>query len=251
MTAPGPIEGLIARMEELLLPLEERRDEKRHFHATYLRTTRAVRDEIARGGFIDPVWTEEWDVVFAELYLEPLERWERGEPVPGPWGIAFEATRDAAIPPLRHVLLGMNAHVNLDLPQALIAVISDQEFDDPALIARRAADHSHVDEVLVARVPAEDRELIAVEEPGDRTLLDRLLTPFNRAGTKRFLKEARAKVWHNARQLSLARRRGPEALSARLRELEELSRDRVADLRRPGQVLLRLARRGFGVTLPR
>jgi len=34
-----------------------------------------------------------------------------------------------------------------------------------------------------------------------------------------------------------------------LRELEALSAERVADLRRPGQVLLRLSRDGFGVLL--
>jgi hypothetical protein len=143
----------------------------------------------------------------------------------------------------------MNAHINYDLPQALLTVITDGEFDDPGLIARRAADHERIDDILASRVAAEDRELAKVEEPGERTLLDRMLQPFNRQGTKRFLKEARRKVWANARQLSLARRAGPQALSARLAELEELSRARVADLRAPGQVILKLARRGFGVEL--
>jgi hypothetical protein len=143
----------------------------------------------------------------------------------------------------------MNAHINYDLPQALLTVITDGEFDDPGLIARRAADHERIDDILASRVTAEDRELAKVEEPGERTLLDRMLQPFKRQGTKRFLKEARRKVWANARQLSLARRAGPRALSARLAELEELSRARVADLRAPGQVILKLARRGFGVEL--
>jgi hypothetical protein len=40
-------------------------------------------------------------------------------------------------------------------------VITDQELDDPELVARREADHRHVDEVLVARVAAEDAELAA------------------------------------------------------------------------------------------
>jgi hypothetical protein len=46
------------------------------------------------------------------------------------------------------VLLGMNAHINYDLPQALIAVISDEQFDDPALLARRESDHRAIDQVL-------------------------------------------------------------------------------------------------------
>ncbi|MGH2595499.1 MAG: DUF5995 family protein [Actinomycetota bacterium] len=143
----------------------------------------------------------------------------------------------------------MNAHINYDLPQALIQVITDQEFDDPALVARRGRDHERIDAILASRVAAEDGELKQVEQPGDRTLLGHLLTPFNRAGSKRFLKEARGKVWRNGQALSRARREGLTELSTCLYELEQLSAARVADLRRPGQVLLRLSRDGFGVLL--
>ncbi len=247
----GPIDELLARMESLHAPMADAADERRYFLATYMRTTRAVKQEIERGGFVDGRWTEAWDVAFANLYLDALETWNATGTAPGPWRIAFAAaTESARVPPIRHLLLGMNAHINFDLPQALLAVITDEEFDDPALVARRSADHRHIDDILAMRVPFEDRALQAVELPGDRTLLDRVLTPFNRAGTKRFLKEARAKVWRNARALSAGRRRGPDELAARVQELGELSAARVAHLRRPGQVILRLARDGFGVLLP-
>ena len=49
--------------------------------------------------------------------------------------------------------------------------------------------------------------------------------------------------------LNHARRRGPDAYAARLAQLEELSAAKVADLRAPGQVLLKLAATGFGVRL--
>ena len=96
----------------------------------------------------------------------------------------------------------------------------------------------------------EDKNLKRVEEPGDRTIVDRLMMPFNRAGTKRFLKEGREKVWRNARVLSSARRMGPEAYARGLARLESLCEERVADLVRPRYVLVSLARRGFGVVLP-
>ena len=243
------VDGLVARMEAMLAPLVASGDGRRFFHATYLRMTRAVGAEIDRGGFGDDEWTERWDVAFAGLYLDACDAWTRGEPAPAPWRVAFDATTGPRLPPVRLVLLGMNAHVNYDLPLALLEVITDLEFDDPELISRRAADHRHIDDVLVDRVAAEDRELRVDELPGDRSLLDRALTPFNRAGTKRFLKEARAKVWRNATALSHARREGAEALGRRRRELEERSGARVADLLAPGQVILRLARDGFGVVL--
>jgi hypothetical protein len=246
----APIDDLLSRMDALLQPMRAAGDERQHFLATYMRTTLAVKHEIERGGFVDAAWTERWDIAFADLYLDVLEDGNAGRTVPGPWRVAFEAANAAPrVPPIRHLLLGMNAHINYDLPQALIQVITDQEFDDPALVARRSRDHEHIDAILSSRVAAEDGELKKVEQPGDRTLLDHILTPFNRAGSKRFLKEAREKVWRNAQALSLARRRSLAELGERLRELEGLSADRVADLRRPGQVLLRLTRDGFGVLL--
>jgi hypothetical protein len=232
------VPALVARMEADLATLD---DGRRFFHATYLRTTRAVAEEIDRGGFLDNDWLERWDLVFADLYLRALA----AETPPAPWRIAFDtAWHRVDLPPLRHVLLGMNAHINYDLPQALIAVITPDEFDDADLLAQREVDHRHVDEVLLARVGAEDTEL---GERADRRLIDRLLGPANRAATKRLLVESRRKVWHNTRRLDQARRDGTydEVLS----QLEELCAAKVAELTAPGQVLLKLARRGFGVTL--
>lgn len=128
--------------------------------------------------------------------------------------------------------------------------MTDDEIADPDVVERRRSDHAHIDEVLVSRVVPEDKELAKVEQPGDRTWLDRVLTPFNRAGTKRFLREARRKCWGNAQLLSAARRQGPDAFAARLRELEALSKGRIAELRAPGQVIMRLTIKGFGVQLP-
>jgi hypothetical protein len=80
--------------------------------------------------------------------------------------------------------------------------------------------------------------------------LDRLLGPLNRAATRRLLAESRAKVWHNTAVLDRARREGSQQYAIVLKELETLCAAKVAELTAPGQVLLRLARRGFGVKLP-
>jgi hypothetical protein len=248
LIAMQTIAELVDRMAADLARLRAVGDRRWYFHATYLRTTKAVAEEIARAGFADGDWLERWDLAFAALYLDALDADLHGAPVSRPWRVAFDAARDRAdLPPLRHVLLGMNAHINYDLPQALIAVITPAEFDDPRVRASRAADHAHVDDVLVARVGAEDVELSAQSR---LSLLDRLLRPLNRASTRRILKEARQKVWRNTAVLDRARRVGPEPYATVLAELEALSAARVADLVAPGQVLLKLARRGFGVLLP-
>jgi Family of unknown function (DUF5995) len=203
------IEVLIGRMQQLLGPLQAANDPRQYFHATYLRTTIAAAEEIQRGGFLDSGWVERWDVAFADFYLDALEAYTAGVRPARPWGIAFSAPRE--LPALRHVLLGMNAHINFDLPQALVAVITDDEFGDAVLLDRRAADHRTIDRVLVSRVAAEDDELVSLS---GRSLLDRLLQPLNRLGTHRFLRESREKVWANALALSRARRQGPDTYTA-------------------------------------
>jgi len=231
-------------MQERLDGLTPAQAYLREFLGTYQRTTLAVGKAVDAGGFEDPEWVERWDVAFAELYLVALDAHLAGEQPSRPWRLAFDASPD--LPALRHVLLGINAHVNYDLPQALLAVISDDDFGSSSVMASRHRDHERIDSVLSSRVAAEDAEL-AVH---GRTLTDRLLQPLNRLSSKRFLRESRTKVWHNTVALQAARLDGPAAYDVRLGELEVLSAARIADLLAPGQVLLRLAVAGFGVTLP-
>jgi hypothetical protein len=242
------IDDVIERMTVLADELRQDGDRRLAFHVTYLRTTQAVAAALRAGAFADTDWVDRWDVAFAQLYLDALDAARRGDPVPEPWAVAFAAAAaQPDLPPVRHVLLGMNAHINYDLPQALLAVISDAEFSDPAVRARREADHRRIDEVLAVRVGAEDAELQQLDPA--TTWQDRALQPVNRMATRRFLRESRAKVWANALELSKARKAGPEAYDARLAHLEKLCGGRVSDLVRPGPVLLRLAAGGFGVQL--
>jgi hypothetical protein len=236
------ITEVMAQLQSRIDALPESRAHRRVFLSTYRRTTQAVGDAIAAGRFEDPEWVERWDVVFARLLFDAIDADLSGGRVPRPWRLAFDAPAD--LPDLRQVLLGINAHINYDLPQALLGVISDADFEDARVMDRRRRDHERIDGVLAARVSAEDDEL------PPESFTDRLLTPLNRLGTKRFLKEARQKVWHNTFELQAARLAGPKTYAVRLAELELLAAAKIADLLAPGQVLLRLAVAGFGVTLP-
>jgi hypothetical protein len=188
------VTGVVSRMQQRLDDLPPNARQRRPFLGTYLRTTEAVGAAVSDGLFEDPEWVERWDVVFAELYLDAHDADIGGglSRVPRPWRLAFRAPVE--LPALRHVLLGINAHVNYGLPQALLDMIAPADFADPVLIDRRWRDHERIDTVLAGRVGAEYVQ--------------------------------------------------------RLGELEVLSAARVVDLVAPGQVLLRLAVAGFGVTLP-
>ena len=242
MTSPDPVADVVRELDERLERLPAN-DPRRPFLATYRRTTEAVGAAIDRGFFEDGPWVARWDAAFAQLYLVAHDADAGGGRPSRPWRLAFSAP--AELPALRHVLLGINAHVNYDLPQALIAVIPPGDFADERLMASRRRDHERIDAVLAGRVEDEDGELRA-----GRSRLDTLLAPLNRRASRRFLAEARGKVWHNVGELHAARLDGPAAYDSRLAELEVLVAVRIADLLAPGQVLLRLAVAGFGVVLP-
>jgi hypothetical protein len=234
-------------MERQLAELVDARDPARFFLGTYLRTTRAVAAALEAGEFEDAAWVDDLDVVFAGYYLDALAA-HRRDPASAPdtWRRVFAA--DPSLTPEAHVLLGVHAHVNVDLPQALIATIPPEDFADAAVCARRRSDHGRIDRVLAERVAAEDAEL--ERAGGRRTRLDRLLAPVNRTAVRRFLKEARQTVWANTAVLHRARDDGQACLERRVAELDVAGAARIDELLRRGPVLIRLAVRGFGVPLP-
>lgn len=243
------IGALVGRMDTLLAQLEAENDNRRHFLATYRATTQAVADELASGGFVDAAWLERLDIVFATFYLDALDAWNQGEPCSEPWQVAFEYARDPKLPVLRHLLLGMNAHINYDLPLALLATLTDEEFADPERIAVREKDHNHINSVLLRRVSAEDDRIAA--QKGGKTLWERAKQPFERAATGRILQEARRKVWANAKLLAAARARGDTAEYERLQaELGHAAAAKLRQLTEAREIILVLWLKGFGVVLP-
>ncbi len=244
----GEVDDVVARMRAELARLESAGSHLRWFLGTYLRTTEAIGAALRRGLFEDPAWVGRWDAVFADYYLAALAAHERDPAaVPRPWRLAFGTAPD--VHPVGHVLLGMNAHINFDLPQATLDAVPVEAFDDPVLMASRHRDHERVDRVLAEQVAREDVAL-ALDDPRGRTVVDTALGPANRALVRRFLRESRRRTWENTEALHRARVRGPEHYADAVRDLDTVSSARVADLARPGPVLVRLAVRGFGVTLP-
>ncbi len=237
------IAGVVKQLQHRIDALPAGLDQRRVFLQTYQRTSVAVGAAVDRAAFEDPRWVARWSAVFADFFLAAHDADLSGGFVPRPWRLAFEASTDHH--PLVHLLLGMNAHINFDLPQAMLAVINDSDFDHEELLAERRRDHERIDHVLVARVAAEDGEL-----GGRRRIRDRLLTPLNRLSSRRLLRESRRCVWHNVLELHEAQTLGAEAYRTRLAELETVASAKIADLLAPGQVLLRLALVGFGVRLP-
>ena len=85
------------------------------FAALYRRVTLQVKAGIDSGRFEDGPRMERFDVVFAGRYLAAVEQWLRGEHPGDSWAIAFRTAERWRPLALQHLLLGMNAHINVDL----------------------------------------------------------------------------------------------------------------------------------------
>jgi Family of unknown function (DUF5995) len=94
--------------------------------AWFLRLYRPVTEDVeaaaaARGTFGDPRCLRWLDVVFANLFFRALRDWGRAPAtVPRAWAPFFGARNRPRIAPIQFALAGMNAHINRDLPFALV-----------------------------------------------------------------------------------------------------------------------------------
>jgi hypothetical protein len=91
------------------------------FNWLYLQVTQAVETRVAAGGFADPAWLAQLDVQFARLYFSALESSLSGQTAPGCWRVLFDSRGQDAIARLQFAMAGINAHINHDLCEAIVA----------------------------------------------------------------------------------------------------------------------------------
>jgi len=140
------IEGVLERMLaiEAALPPE---DGIACFTRLYRAVTEAVH-ETAANSFADAGFVRWLDVAFANLYLRALAAFVLGRGrVPHAWAPLFHARSRPGIAPLQFALAGMNAHINRDLPVALVQTCTAREVE-PRHGSPQHADFGRVDRLL-------------------------------------------------------------------------------------------------------
>jgi hypothetical protein len=125
------IDDVVARMDRVLDRCIERRSRLGYFTVLYRDVTVRVRDEIRAHRFDDGERMERLDVVFASRYLAAVEQYWAGTTPTKSWTVAFESALRWRPIVLQHLLLGMNAHINLDLAIAAAQTAPGSEL--PAL----------------------------------------------------------------------------------------------------------------------
>lgn len=93
-----------------------------YFAALYRRMTLAVLQHINDGFFKDSERMKRLDVVFANRYFTAYFNWIEQKKCSRVWSCAFEAASSTKPIVLQHLLLGINAHINLDLGLAAAEV---------------------------------------------------------------------------------------------------------------------------------
>jgi hypothetical protein len=96
-----------------------------YFNRLYRRVTEHVSSAIDRSSFEDAEFLERLDVVFANLYFEAVLADQRGADVADAWEPLFACRWHAGSVPIQFALAGMNAHINHDLPLAIVATCRD------------------------------------------------------------------------------------------------------------------------------
>ncbi len=114
------IDAIIQQLEQLIDGCANAKDRIGFFASLYYKVTVRVRDAIQKGEFEDNVRMEQFDVAFANRYLTAVQQWRDKEHPTGPWQVAFDASKKSSRLVLQHLLLGMNAHINLDLGIAAV-----------------------------------------------------------------------------------------------------------------------------------
>jgi len=214
------IDEVIASLEAIIDRSLDAGDRRGYFAALYTRVTESVRDGIQHGAFEDGARMQRFDVIFANRYLDAYAAYDRGDPVPMVWKRAFDAAvvgRDGLLV-IQHLLLGMNAHISLDLGIAAATVASG-----PALEGLEG-DFDRINAVLASLVGTVEGELVDIVgrwDPPLQAMLglgERAARGGERTAVDQLMTGARDAAWRFAKSLAGL---DPDAARERIRRHDE------------------------------
>lgn len=142
------VDGVIRDMTRRWRALDRGCDHDAVFALTYLLTTIGYREAVTDPDYFDDNrFVNNEDKHFAQFYFRAYDAWQSGNlaAVPPAWRTAFSAAENQSVRGLGNALLGMNAHINRDLP----FVLYDIGLTAPDGSSRKP-DHDRVNDILAA-----------------------------------------------------------------------------------------------------
>ena len=188
------VAGAIARMEAIGAALPAG-DGLACFNRMYLDVTRQVNSQLGQGFYADPAFMTELDVTFANLYFAAADM--AGDPaaVPLAWRPLVERRAAVGIESIQFALAGMNAHINHDLPVAMVSTCEALATAPDA--GQHLADYQKVDQLLDAAEQSTRQSF----ETAAELAVDRHLSAVATLTCNWTINSARDLAWNNARLL--------------------------------------------------
>lgn len=206
------------------------RDASGYFPALYARVTAEVAAAVEQRGFEDGRRMDELATTFARYYTRALRR---ESPRPRCWEASWKVVGDQDLLVVQHLLLGINAHVNHDLPQAVVDV-ADRGGD----LAAMRGDFDAINAILASSYSQVMDDLDRATRWADEAATLGGTTAFNFS-----LHAARRQAWSAAERLHPLGREGRRAYLAELDRLVSALAYLVTRPAFPMSLLARLARR--------
>lgn len=192
---PDTIDAVIHDLEQIVQDSINRASPLGYFAALYKRVTIEVRDAIAAGKFDDNERMEKLDILFANRYLDAYQQFQANQNPTRSWQIAFDHSTSPKLIVLQHLLLGMSAHINLDL-----GIAAAEAAKDNPLSAKN--DFLSINQILGDLINDTQNRLTRIFRP--LGLIDRLLGPIDEKLSIFSINYARDKAWTQTLELSLA-----------------------------------------------
>jgi hypothetical protein len=193
---PRTIDDALVEMDAIVLRCKQQKSRLGYFAVLYRDVTRGVKKAITAGRFQDGDRMERLDAIFAARYLEAVQQLWAGSAPTRSWRIAFEATNQRSPIILQHLLLGMNAHINLDLS------IAAAKTSPGAELASLRADFQEITRLLDEMINDVQRRITQVSPW--MGLLDRIGGRTDERVCSFCIGEARNVAWASAQKLSAA-----------------------------------------------
>lgn len=149
------INEVIAQLDQIIAECSKTQDRAGYFACLYRKMTIAVKQGIENGLFADGARMERFDVLFAGRYLSAYYRYRDKQACTSAWCHAFDACRQPYTV-IQHLLLGMNAHINLDLGIAAAEVSTGQD------IQALRPDFDKINEVIGSLINTVQTDLEAI-----------------------------------------------------------------------------------------
>ena len=186
------VAGAIAQMEAIAAALPAA-DGLACFNRMYLDVTRQVNSRLGQGFFADPAFMTQLDVAFANLYFAAAGTAATpAGAAPLAWRPLIGQRASAGIEPVQFALAGMNAHINHDLPIAMVSTCTALATAPGA--GPHFADYQKVDQLLDAAEQSVRQSLESAAE----LAVDRHLAAVASLVTSWTIASARDLAWNNA-----------------------------------------------------